>query len=147
MIAIESTATAPPSPTDTSHNFTLRCKKCRTSLASSTELLTHEPGQVPHTSFRRRFKESRKISLNPGPVADPCHLLFLDASVQWLPSSVGQANAHMTSQIESRLDCPHCQTKLGFWSWSGMACSCGQWVTPAFTVSKDRVDKSVIPKN
>jgi dual specificity phosphatase 12 len=43
--------------------------------------------------------------------------------------------------IEGRLDCPRCHTKLGSYCWSGAQCSCGRWVTPAFTLHRKQVDE------
>ena len=42
---------------------------------------------------------------------------------------------------EGKLSCPHCQSKLGSFTWSGNQCSCGQWVVPAFSFSKRKVDE------
>jgi dual specificity phosphatase 12 len=43
--------------------------------------------------------------------------------------------------IEGRLDCPRCHTKLGSYCWSGAQCSCGRWVTPAFMLHRKQVDE------
>lgn len=42
--------------------------------------------------------------------------------------------------IEGKLFCPHCETRVGTWSWAGTKCSCGEWVTPAFQFHCGRLD-------
>ena len=36
---------------------------------------------------------------------------------------------------------PECTARLGSYTWSGMQCSCGAWVAPAFQVVKSKVDE------
>lgn len=37
-------------------------------------------------------------------------------------------------EVEGKLSCPKCATRLGTYCWAGAQCSCGAWVTPAFQV-------------
>ncbi len=69
---------------------------------------------------------------NPQPF---CQLFFLQPfDVNWLPIHENQ------QEIQGRLQCPYCTSKLGSFDWSGKSCSCGEWVTPAFCLQKDKVD-------
>jgi dual specificity phosphatase 12 len=45
------------------------------------------------------------------------------------------------SQVDGKLACPKCTVRLGSYTWSGMQCSCGAWVAPAFQVVKSKVDE------
>jgi TatD DNase family protein len=65
-------------------------------------------------------------------------------------ASEGACRAHLIDRMawmvlpagepEGSLVCPGCSTKVGQYSLSGLKCSCGLLVTPAFKVPKQRVD-------
>ena len=46
--------------------------------------------------------------------------------------------------LEGKLSCIHCGARLGYFNWSGIQCNCGSWITPAFQISKSKVDISTI---
>ncbi|KAK4404752.1 Dual specificity protein phosphatase 12 [Sesamum angolense] len=46
--------------------------------------------------------------------------------------------------LEGKLSCAHCEARLGYFNWSGIQCSCGSWITPAFQLHKSRVDISTV---
>ncbi|KAK1291844.1 Dual specificity protein phosphatase [Acorus calamus] len=46
--------------------------------------------------------------------------------------------------MEGKLTCIHCKWNLGYFNWSGIQCSCGSWITPAFQIHKSRVDISTL---
>ena len=45
-------------------------------------------------------------------------------------------------EMEGKITCPNskCSHILGKWSWTGLPCSCGAWVSPAFMVHKKGID-------
>lgn len=45
-------------------------------------------------------------------------------------------------KLEGRLECPKCHTNVGKYAWQGMQCSCGDWVVPAISLSKGRIDEA-----
>ena len=45
-------------------------------------------------------------------------------------------------KLEGRLECPKCSTNVGKYAWQGMRCSCGEWIIPAITLQKARIDES-----
>ena len=49
-------------------------------------------------------------------------------------------------QLEGRLSCPNqkCGANLGKFAWAGAKCSCGGWVTPAFTLVRGKVDETMV---
>jgi len=49
-------------------------------------------------------------------------------------------NAVEEGVVEGKLQCVKCEARLGNFNWSGMQCSCGAWVTPAFQLHKSRMD-------
>jgi dual specificity phosphatase 12 len=44
-------------------------------------------------------------------------------------------------ELDGKLECPKCTSKVGAYAWQGMRCSCGKWVTPCFTLGKSKVDE------
>lgn len=91
-----------------------RCKKCRRALATSAYLTPHTPaaGKDPKT----------------------CAHHFVDP-LSWMRPELEKG------EIEGRLNCPKCSTNVGKYAWQGMRCSCGQWIVPAVTLAKGRVDE------
>ena len=62
---------------------------------------------------------------------DKCGSFVLEEPLAW-----------MTRQLQGdggRLCC-ECGAKLGHWSWTGMRCGCGEWLAPAFSIAKSKVD-------
>ena len=43
--------------------------------------------------------------------------------------------------LDGRLECPKCKTNVGKYAWQGMQCSCGDWVVPAISLAKGRIDE------
>lgn len=41
---------------------------------------------------------------------------------------------------ENVINCPKCTGKLGNFSWVGIRCSCGAWMTPGFAFLKSKID-------
>ena len=102
-----------------------RCAKCRQHLFSELQLTTHEPN-VGQRAFRHRKRDS-------GPeAAVGCSSFFLCEEAMLGPAF---------SQVDGKLACPKCTARLGSYTWSGMQCSCGAWVAPAFQVVKSKVDE------
>ncbi len=68
-------------------------------------------------------------------VPPPCQSVFLDPNL-WSESFA----IELPTDQEGKLQCAKCQAKLGHYVWSGTLCSCGQWVSPGFAISKSRID-------
>ncbi|CAL5351757.1 unnamed protein product [Camellia sinensis] len=88
------------------------CKKCRRVVALQENIVDHVPGER-ETSFGWH---KRKGS-NP-------------------------FNKFEEGALEGKLLCVHCEACLGYFNWSGIQCSCGSWITPAFQLHKSLVDIS-----
>lgn len=62
-------------------------------------------------------------------VGTECTSLFLEP-LSWMnESGIAEGN------VEGKLMCNGCSSRIGSFAWSGEQCSCGAWVTPAFQVS------------
>ncbi|KAK4195542.1 protein-tyrosine phosphatase-like protein [Triangularia verruculosa] len=99
--------------------FELRCKKCRRRLAT-------EPFVVPHQGRGNKGK-------------DDCPHYFVEA-LSWMRDTLE------LGELEGRLNCPHpkCGSSVGRYSWRGFKCSCGDWVAPAFSLQRSKVDKVTV---
>jgi dual specificity phosphatase 12 len=98
----------------------LRCKKCRRALATSAFVLDHQPPEDRRTQ-------------------GPCQHVFIEP-LGWMRPTLE------TAELEGRLNCPNdkCGANLGRYSWKGFRCSCGGWVTPAFSLARSRVDEVAV---
>ncbi|EEF40202.1 Dual specificity protein phosphatase, putative [Ricinus communis] len=110
-----------------------RCKKCRRVVALQENVVDHIPGEG-ETSFAWNKRKSG----NPFDKSDEpeCSSIFVEP-LKWMASAEEGA-------LEGKLSCAHCEARLGYFNWSGIQCSCGSWITPAFQLHKSRVDISII---
>ena len=122
----------------TTDEMDYRCRKCRRSLATSTYLISHvpkhsvaEPGRAadPISSIRDLTAQAKLR----------CSHLFVDP-LSWMRPELSQG------KLEGRLECPNpkCRTNVGKYAWQGMRCSCGEWVLPAISLARGRVDEMKI---
>ena len=125
----------PPLSTMAATSPCFRCRKCRTQLFTAAMLDSHEPG-----GGQMAFKPRKRGSAHAATGADACtsHFLLQDAE-----SALHPALAADDAGDEGDLCCPKCRTRLGSYSWYGMQCACGAWVTPAIQVIKSKVDEAV----
>lgn len=98
--------------------LSLRCKKCRRTLAT-------KPFIVPHQGTG-----------NKGDKKD-CGHYFVEA-LSWMRPTLEQG------ELEGRLNCPNqkCGASVGRYTWQGFRCSCGDWIAPAFSLQKSKVDEA-----
>ncbi|KAK0611855.1 protein-tyrosine phosphatase-like protein [Immersiella caudata] len=94
----------------------LRCKKCR-------RMLVTQPFIVPHQG-RGNVERS------------DCPHVFIEA-LSWMRPTLE------AGELEGRLACPNakCGASIGRYAWQGFKCSCGDWVAPAFSLQKSKVDE------
>ncbi|KAF2142436.1 uncharacterized protein K452DRAFT_326345 [Aplosporella prunicola CBS 121167] len=96
----------------------LRCRKCRRPLATSAFITQHPSGD--HAGAR--------------PVASNCSHYFIDP-LSWMRPELEQG------KLDGRFECPKCRTNVGKYAWQGMRCNCGDWVVPAISLAKGRIDE------
>lgn len=94
----------------------LRCKKCRRVLATAPFVINHQPAAG----------------------APACQHQFIEP-LSWMRSELEKG------ELNGRLLCPNtrCGAAVGRYDWKGFKCSCGGWLTPAFSLQKARVDEEV----
>ncbi|KAF4314544.1 putative dual specificity phosphatase protein [Botryosphaeria dothidea] len=98
----------------------LRCRKCRRPLAASAFINSH-----PAAS-----NEAGQQKLD----ASSCSHYFVDP-LSWMRPELEQG------KLDGRLECPKCKTNVGKYAWQGMRCNCGDWVVPAISLAKGRIDE------
>ncbi|KAI0422563.1 protein-tyrosine phosphatase-like protein [Xylaria grammica] len=94
----------------------VRCKKCRRTLATPGFLLSHTPtGQAANSG---------------------CAHIFVD-TLSWMRTALEDG------ALDGRLVCPNskCSATVGRFAWQGLQCTCKQWVVPAFSLNRSRVDE------
>ncbi|KAG2683625.1 hypothetical protein I3843_10G040500, partial [Carya illinoinensis] len=122
-------------PSHVGNNITssYRCKKCRRVVALQENVVDHIPGEG-----KTSFEWHKRKSGNPFIKSDEseCSSIFVEP-LQWM-------TAVEESALEGNLSCAHCGGRLGYFNWSGIQCSCGSWITPAFQLHKSSVDISIV---
>jgi dual specificity phosphatase 12 len=110
----------PPDPSKTR----FACRMCRTVLFGEDDLAKNHVQNL-HSFRYTNFNKKRS--------AVECQSFFCEDTVlAWLSPS-GQ-------DIEGKLACTKCASKIGHWKWAGAQCSCGTWVTPAIQIPASKVD-------
>lgn len=110
-----------------------RCKKCRRIVALKENVVDHIPGEG-ETSFEWH-KRNYRNNFNKSDDTE-CSSIFVEP-LRWMTTVEEGA-------LEGKLSCTHCEARLGYFNWSGIQCSCGSWITPAFQLHKSRVDISTV---
>ena len=97
----------------------LRCKKCRKMVAS-------QPFIIPH-------QEDAAVQR--------CPHYFIEA-LSWMKPVLE------AGELDGRLVCPNakCGASIGRYAWQGFKCSCGEWVCPAFSLQRSKVDEITVRK-
>lgn len=106
--------------TEDGSGTSLRCKKCRRTLATGSFIIEHKPSADNSSS------------------TGPCPHFFIEP-LSWMRSELEKGN------LNGRLLCPNqrCGAAVGRYDWKGFKCSCSGWVTPAFSLQRARVDDIV----
>ena len=137
-------ATVHPEPT------VYRCKKCRRIIASASNILPHMPKEKQiwrHISQKKSSKQSKTSHELLEPLqkeeqqpAEFCTKILFVEPLAWMPD--------ITHNVEGKLNCPKCNTKLGSFSWiAGSQCPCGSKIAPAFYLVPSKVDWSNAVQN
>ncbi|KAK3828510.1 MAG: protein-tyrosine phosphatase-like protein [Benniella sp.] len=116
----------------------LKCKKCRRALVARDSIIAHIPGQGQNAfQYRKRnatLNVSQAIQSDSSAVqpqsVNACQSFFIEP-IEWIQG---------LDELDGKISCPKCDSKLGSFNWAGEQCSCGSWVTPAFMLHKGKVD-------
>ncbi|CDH60414.1 dual specificity protein phosphatase 12 [Lichtheimia corymbifera JMRC:FSU:9682] len=128
----------------------IRCKKCRRRLVEVEHVLEHAPGKGQLAfSYTKRNGE---LNVTSAPTATMATNQPLNPLLASLAASRMQCSSYfiepmewmgnlLDGEVEGRIDCPKCMSKLGQYNWAGAQCSCGRWITPAFMLHRKQVDE------
>lgn len=143
--------------------YVYRCRKCRRTLATKSNLITHKPKDVqdgPHESPLARQRSTLETSeidrnpideitekvlettLNEKPHKDQpiCTRTFFVEPIAWMKD--------ITYNVEGKLYCPSCKSKIGNFNWiMASKCPCGAQVSPSFYFIPSKVEYSNIVQN
>mmetsp|Transcript_28383 Transcript_28383/g.60115 ORF Transcript_28383/g.60115 Transcript_28383/m.60115 type:complete len:478 (-) Transcript_28383:141-1574(-) len=103
------------------------CKRCRSILFGEEDLEDPPHAQSLH-NFRKRGAKAGCVNI----ASSSCQNHCIAQPLKWMNGC---------SEMEGKLHCPKCNTKVGHYSWTGAQCSCGTWVTPAIMVPLSKVDE------
>ncbi|KAF7561550.1 hypothetical protein G7046_g2591 [Stylonectria norvegica] len=110
------------SPDESGHDsgLSLRCRKCRCTLATGPFIKNHKP------------------FVRPGRPTEPCQHYIIEP-LSWMRSTLEKG------ELNGRLICPNakCGAGVGRYDWKGFRCSCGAWIIPAFSLQKGKVDDAI----
>lgn len=125
--------------------FDLRCRKCRYVLSRLTScpglsnsyrrILASSQYLIPHTASVADYQKPQKPIDSLTSSSPSCAHYFLDP-LSWMRPELEQG------KLDGRLECPKCRTNVGKYAWQGMQCSCGDWVVPAISLAKGRIDEA-----
>ncbi|CZT20311.1 related to dual specificity phosphatase [Ramularia collo-cygni] len=101
-------------------DYDMRCRKCRRTLATSQYLINHQATQA--------------AASNPKNTSSTCSHYFLDP-LSWMRPELEQG------KLDGRLECPKCKANVGKYAWQGMQCNCGDWILPAISLAKSKIDE------
>lgn len=120
--------------------FGFKCAKCRTLLASSDVYIPHAPPFDKNDKqmyfVKSAFRGKRVINRQLG--QNECTHIFTEPLL-WMREKIVSGEEGGNDELEGRLDCYKCGTKVGGWNWKGGRCSCGKWMVPAIHLLKSRV--------
>lgn len=123
-----------PSVDDGQGQATLyRCRKCRSLLATSDNILeTETGGQGAGFSWRKRDK-FQKEGAGGLEASDGAGGGIFVEPLRWMAATV-------EGQVQGKLYCPKCTARLGTFNWSGIQNNSGNWITPGFHLHLTRLD-------
>ena len=125
---------APGAEVDPEGGGWVSCRKCRRRLARGAHVLPHQYGRGMNSfSWKTRRKEAHATS-SKGFVGK-CSSMFI-TPLSWM-RGIEDGDG---GDISGKLTCPGCDTKIGAFAWSGIQCSCGAWVSPAFQIQHAKTD-------
>ncbi|KAH0544866.1 hypothetical protein GP486_008490 [Trichoglossum hirsutum] len=104
---------AGPSSGSAAAGIELRCRKCRQAAAAAPN------GQVAgdHTD-----------------APAPCSHFFLDP-LSWMKAELE------LGKLDGKFECPKCGATVGKYAWQGLRCSCSEWIVPAISLARGKVDE------
>ena len=110
-----------------------KCKKCRYKLFNISQIVLHNQEKEQRGfDIKHKFEFYAKGNAPNTSSGNVCNQEIYVEPLSWLQDRL--------DDVSGKINCPKCDAKLGSYDWSGGKCSCGSWVTPAFHVSKSKID-------
>lgn len=117
-----------------------KCRKCRSVLFSSLDVLEHEEARPSPSGCTSVFLNEETIldsgDSNDGAGDGDTTTGTKVEGVLRLDDTGGGSE----SGTSGKLVCRKCLHRFGTWNWVGLSCSCKAWVCPAFQVTLSKVD-------
>ncbi|GJP45254.1 hypothetical protein CLOM_g4665 [Closterium sp. NIES-68] len=163
---VAATAGAGPSNEGAKVPAVYRCRKCRKVVAAAANVLPHAPKQPVSSPAGAAGAAAGAAGAGPSATGAAAAAVavagngsvggggrFRGKGKEWGDGAERGCTSVFveplkwmgdvqSGQIEGKLSCSQCSTRLGYFNWSGAQCSCGEWVTPAFQLHKKCVDES-----
>ena len=114
-----------------------RCRSCRTSLATSMNIMVDVSVGTGKDGFswRKRTKDalvqSHTTTAYNNNNNNDVGSIFVEP-LRWM-SGIKQGN-------QGKIYCPGCSARLGSYNWSGMQNENSEWITPAFQLHLSKID-------
>jgi dual specificity phosphatase 12 len=112
----------------------VRCKMCRRTLATGAFVVEHSPLlAVPPADVK---VGGTAVVEGSSAVNSVCQHVFIEP-LSWMRPELEKGS------LSGRLLCPNarCGAGVGRYDWKGLRCTCGGWVTPAFSLQRGRIDE------
>lgn len=129
----------------------MRCRKCRSLLFMASQIVPHEVGKGQQ-AFQYHKRSTGQLPTSNESDAAPsssCNSFFIEPQ-PWIKDYIpSETLEDEPPKLEGKISCPNpkCNAALGKWSWKGIQCSCGSWVSPAFMVHAKQVDAAFVVVN
>ena len=151
----------PPTEQPKTPSAVLRCRGCRVILAfdrhvahshgllTEEETITPEETVAPQGTGPDPASGGKEEEEEEDPYAYSYNNQYGSCSSSGTPTASSaffiEPLSWMAKQIhaggkQGKLACERCKAKLGNWNWVGCQCSCGEWISPAFQLHRDKVD-------
>lgn len=139
--------------------FDFKCGKCRTVLANSKVFMPHIPPVDENDKqmyfIKNAYKSRRVLDVQKG--QNQCTHVFVEP-LKWMRYRfLGHTEQQSQDdnivdiddewdecdfrdgEIEGKLNCFKCHSKVGGWSWQGGRCSCGKWIIPDIHLQRSKL--------
>lgn len=115
-----------------------KCKKCRLYLFPTSQVVPHIKSfeQARLNSWNKMlsyYKQLGHTAKTDDKEEQECRKELYIEPQDWFKERLEELNG--------KINCPKCDTKIGSFDWCGSKCSCETWVTPAFHISIGKVDR------
>lgn len=125
----------------TSDGMYYTCRRCRRLLFYKCDVM-HESARTSEgvscaattgVSEPKAHWRGRKACDSASMDGMVCTSVFTHEMPEWMQDG--------SSHNQGGIKCPGCGGRVGSFAWSGVTCSCGRWITPAFQFQLAKIDR------